>query len=270
MYAIRETAAPAPDIWQALADPTRRTLVDRLATGSKTTSQLCEGMPMSRFGVMKHIGVLERAGVIISRKQGRFRVNHLNVAKIHSLQSRWLSARGTAIATGLEGLAEIPGVNDMSKIESAASAGIIDLALDWPVAVSVQKLWEALFEHPEAWWPRAYRAGSEDAVMTFDQKVGGCLREEAPNGGGVLWYTVFALNPRRSVDLVGDLATRYGGPARSTLHLEIVTGEADGTSILKLTDAIVGRIGPDMHTSVSSGWKAILGDGLVAHLNKQA
>lgn len=158
----------------------------------------------------------------------------------------------------------------MSKSKSAASAGIIDLALDWPVAVSVQKLWEALFEQPEAWWPRAYRAGSEDAVMTFDQKVGGCLREEASNGGGVLWYTVFALNPRRSVDLVGDLATRYGGPARSTLHLEVVAGETEGTSILKLTDAIVGRIGQDMHNSVSSGWKAILGDGLVAYLNKQS
>ncbi|MEZ5461928.1 helix-turn-helix domain-containing protein [Dokdonella sp.] len=270
MYSIRQANEPAPDIWQALADPTRRSLVDRLATGSKTTSQLCEGMPMSRFGVMKHIGVLERAGVIISRKQGRFRVNHLNVAKIHSLQSRWLSPRGAAFAGALDGLTDITGGNDMSQSDSPTSASVIDLALDWPVAVSVQKLWATLFEQPEIWWPRAYRAGSEDAVMTFDQKIGGCLREESANGGGVLWYSIFAINPRRSVDLVGDLAVRYGGPARSTLRLEVLPGETEGTSILKLTDAIVGRIGADMRNSVSGGWQAILGEGLVAHLNKQA
>lgn len=270
MHAIRPANEPVPDIWQALADPTRRSLVDRLATGSKTTSELCEGMPMSRFGVMKHIGILERAGVIISRRQGRFRVNHLNVAKIHSLQSRWLSARGAALASAVEGLAESTGGTDMPKSDTVTKAGVIDLALDWPVAVSVQKLWTTLFEHPESWWPRAYRAGSEDAVMSFDQKVGGCLREESANGGGVLWYSIFAINPRRSVDLVGDLAVRYGGPARSTLRLEVLPGEEEGTSILKLTDAIVGRIGPDMKNSVSSGWQAILGEGLVAHLNKPA
>jgi DNA-binding transcriptional ArsR family regulator len=58
MYALPLEADSAPDIWQALADPTRRALIDRLANGARTTSQLCEGMPMTRFGVMKHLGIL--------------------------------------------------------------------------------------------------------------------------------------------------------------------------------------------------------------------
>ena len=54
-------------------------------------SQLCDGIPMSRFGVMTHLAVLERAGLVIGRRHGRFRYNHLKAAPLHALQSRWLS-----------------------------------------------------------------------------------------------------------------------------------------------------------------------------------
>jgi hypothetical protein len=71
----------------------------------------------------------------------------------------------------------------------------------------------------------------------------------------------------KSVDLSGFLATRYGGPATSLLHLELVPGSADATTILKLTDSVFGRIGPDMRTSLGEGWQAIIGDGLVRDLD---
>ena len=56
---------PLDPVWRALADPTRRDLLDLLRTGPKTTGQLVEAVPMlSRFGVMKHLGVLEEAGLL--------------------------------------------------------------------------------------------------------------------------------------------------------------------------------------------------------------
>jgi hypothetical protein len=79
---------------------------------------------------------------------------------------------------------------------------------------------------------------------------------------------VMALDPQRSVDLVGHLAARYGGPATSLLHIELVPAEADGSCLLKLTDSVFGRIGPELRASLTSGWQAIVGDGLVAHVEK--
>jgi DNA-binding transcriptional ArsR family regulator/uncharacterized protein YndB with AHSA1/START domain len=266
MYVLRPEAESEPDIWHALADPTRRLLIDRLAGGARTTSQLCENMPMSRFGVMKHLGILERAGLVIARRQGRLRLNHLNAAPLRALHTRWVSARADALADGAIALATDIGAMDMPEGHASAQAQIVDIALEWPVEASVQRVWQALFDRVETWFPAAHRAVGAEAAMTFEARLGGQLREARPDGGGIIWYQIIALDPPRSVDLAGHLAARYGGPAKSLLHIEVVPGARDGTAILKLTDSVFGRIGPDMRASLTSGWQAIIGDGLVSHL----
>jgi DNA-binding transcriptional ArsR family regulator len=263
MFMVEQNPQPVPDIWQALADPTRRALIDRLAAGAKTTSQLCEGMPMSRFGVMKHLGILQRAGLVIARRRGRLRFNHLNAAPLHALQARWLSPRAAAVAGAVDAFSDAMGDSQMTRSDS--ETGVVDVALEWPVAASVQKLWQALFERPAQWWPAEHRACGADSTLSIEPVLGGELREER-GAQGIVWYRIVAIDPIRSVDLIGHLAARYGGPATSMLHLEIVPGAAEGTSLLKLTDSVFGRIGPDLRASLSSGWQAILGDGLVAYL----
>ena len=269
MYAVAEIADPQPDVWQALSDPTRRALVDRLSAGPLTTSQLCERMPMSRFGVMKHLGVLERAGLITARRQGRLRLNHLNVAPLRSLWRGWLSRHAERHADAIDSFAR--QIEEDAVIEQVRQkdVGLVEIALEWTIAASVQKVWTALFDRPELWWPAEHRAGPPGAKMVLEARIGASLREESGDGGGVIWYTVFALDPRRSVDLVGNLASRYGGPAQSLLHIEIVPGASDGTSILKLADSVHGRIGPDLRTSLTEGWQAIIGAGLIKLLNKE-
>lgn len=269
MFVVQPKERAAPDVWQALADPTRRELIDRLAGGAKTTSQLCDGLPMSRFGVMKHLGILESAGLVIARRHGRLRLNHLNAAPLHALQSRWLSARAERIADAIEAFSHVLGDTDMSQPGSIPHAGVVDVALEWPISASVQKVWEALFKRPDVWWPAAHRAAGPGAVMKFEPRIGSHLREERSDGGGVIWYSVIALDPMRSVDLSGQLASRYGGPASSLLHIEVVPGASEGSSMLKLTDSVFGRIGPEMRASLNSGWQAIVGEGLVAHLQKR-
>ena len=267
MYVVPDHQSESgPDLWQALADPTRRLLIDRLADGAKTTSQLCDGIPMSRFGVMKHLGVLERAGLVIGRRHGRLRYNHLNAAPLHALQSRWLSGRATRwgrIGSDLAALATEEGMNSPSD----AKVSVADVALEWTVAASVQRLWRALFDAPGIWWPEAHKALGKNSEMTFDERLGGALKEEDSSGAGITWYTVYAIAPMRSVDLTGHLAARYGGPATSFLHLEITAGAAEGTSVLKLTDSVFGQLGPDFRRSLTSGWQAILGEGLGGHLD---
>jgi hypothetical protein len=138
----------------------------------------------------------------------------------------------------------------------------VEIALDWEIQASVQKVWMLLFQSPQAWWPADYRAGPEGSVMTMDERVGGTLREERPDGAGLVWYSVIALDPRRSVDLSGHLASRYGGPATSLLHLELSPGREEGTTLLKLTDSAFGRLAPGFRASASEGWQAIFGAGL--------
>ena len=79
-------------IWKALADETRRTILDCLREGPKTTTQLVEQFPgLSRFGVMKHIQVLRDAGLINTREEGRTCVNSLNAVPIRRIYERWVS-----------------------------------------------------------------------------------------------------------------------------------------------------------------------------------
>ena len=77
---------------RALADPTRRWLVEQLGEGPATVKQLADPLPMSLAGVMQHLGVLEKAGLVASHKEGRARVCQLDLARFDALD-RWLAER---------------------------------------------------------------------------------------------------------------------------------------------------------------------------------
>jgi DNA-binding transcriptional ArsR family regulator len=78
-------------VWKALSDPTRRTVLDLLRSGSKTTTEIVEAFPdMTRFAVMKHMDVLREADLVITRSEGRRRVNSLNAVPIRRIYERWM------------------------------------------------------------------------------------------------------------------------------------------------------------------------------------
>ena len=88
-------------IWRALADGTRRAILDLLARRAHTTGEVVEQFPnLSRTGVMKHLDVLEDAGLIVVRREGRKRWNHQNPIPIQRIHDRWVSkhVRNTARA----------------------------------------------------------------------------------------------------------------------------------------------------------------------------
>lgn len=78
-------------IFKALADSKRRKLLDLLRDKPRTTGELCEKFPeLDRCTVMLHLKVLEEAELVIPRKEGRFRWNHLNIDPIHAIYRRWI------------------------------------------------------------------------------------------------------------------------------------------------------------------------------------
>ena len=80
-------------VWKALADPTRRMILDLLRERPQTTQDIVDRVPgLSRFGVMKHLGVLREANLVQTREAGRTVVNSLNVIPIRLIYERWVSA----------------------------------------------------------------------------------------------------------------------------------------------------------------------------------
>ena len=93
------------DVFRALADPTRRRLLDELfVEDGQTLSALEQRLPMSRFGVAKHLKVLEGAGLVTTRKRGREKLHHLNPVPIREVHDRWVSKYAEPWAAALTGL----------------------------------------------------------------------------------------------------------------------------------------------------------------------
>lgn len=96
--------APAEDLdaaWRALADPTRRRILDLLRRRPTTTGELAAQFECTRFGVMKHLGVFLDAGLVVVRREGRQRWNKLNPMPIRQLYRRWIKPFETESADRL-------------------------------------------------------------------------------------------------------------------------------------------------------------------------
>src|ERR1700736_2885181 len=98
----------APDMdaaFKALADPTRRSLLDELfARDGQTLTELEERLPMTRFGVMKHLKGLEEAGLVATQRRGREKLHYLNSVPIQLIHDRWVSKYAEPIAAVISGI----------------------------------------------------------------------------------------------------------------------------------------------------------------------
>jgi DNA-binding transcriptional ArsR family regulator len=93
------------EVFKALADPTRRGLLDALFERDGQSLGELEGrLPMSRFGVMKHLKVLEGAGLVTTRRRGREKLHYLNPVPIRLVHDRWVSKYAEPWASALTGL----------------------------------------------------------------------------------------------------------------------------------------------------------------------
>ena len=92
-------------MFRALAAPTRRKLLDELfRRDGQTLSELERKLPMSRFGVMKHLSVLEEANLVVTRKRGREKLHFLNPVPIKLVHDRWVSKYAEPWAATLTGI----------------------------------------------------------------------------------------------------------------------------------------------------------------------
>jgi uncharacterized protein YndB with AHSA1/START domain/DNA-binding transcriptional ArsR family regulator len=121
------------DVFKALADPTRRSLLDELyKEDGQTLTALEERLPMTRFGVMKHLRVLEEAGLVTTKKRGREKLHFLNVVPIRLVHDRWVSKYAEPWAAALTGLKRDLEGQTMEKV------------FEIYIKTTPERLWEAI------------------------------------------------------------------------------------------------------------------------------
>ena len=121
------------DVFRALADPTRRRLLDKLfKKDGQTSSALEQRMPMTRFGVMKHLKLLEEAGLVVTRRRGREKLHFLNAVPIRLIHDRWVSKYTEPWAATLSDLKH--------KLESETMEKVFEIY----IKTTPERLWQAI------------------------------------------------------------------------------------------------------------------------------
>ena len=120
-------------VFRALADPTRRRLLDQLfKRDGQTLSALERRLPMTRFGVMKHLRVLEEAGLVTTKRRGREKLHFLNPVPIRLVHDRWVSKYAEPWAATLSGLKK--------RLEEEAMEKVFEIY----IKTTPERLWEAI------------------------------------------------------------------------------------------------------------------------------
>ncbi len=155
-------------VFKALADPTRRQLLDALfVRGGRSLTELESDFEISRFGVMKHLRLLEAADLVVTRRAGRNKLHYLNPIPIRLLHDRWIDKYTEPWAAGLSDLKH--------RLEKQ-----MEKIYEIYIRTTPDRLWEAITD-PEA--RSKYNFG---ARVDSDWKPGSRLELSAPKAGMLL------------------------------------------------------------------------------------
>ena len=250
--------------FRALADPTRRFLLDALfRRDGRALKELESELEMTRFGVMKHLKVLEDAGLVVSRRSGREKLHYLNPVPIRLIHDRWIDKYTEPRAAALADLkAELEGTTVGGTTIDQTTTQVYRVY----IKASATAVWNAITS-PE--WSHRYGYGG---FVSYDLRPGGAFAAKADERGraggmpdDLLVGTVIeAEEPTRLVqtwhpiwspDIAAEPETRL------TFELQ----EANGITCLTLTHELAGapltaaQVGGTQE-GAGGGWAEVLSD----------
>jgi uncharacterized protein YndB with AHSA1/START domain len=225
-------------VFRALADPTRRRLLDELfQRDGQTLHALEERLPMSRFGVMKHLKVLAAANLVVTRRRGREKLHFLNPVPIRLVHDRWVSKYAEPWAAKLAGL--------KTRLEEKTMERIFEIY----IRTTPERLWQAI---TSCEMRNKYSFGAE---ITSDFTPGSRFEMSAP-GGGLLGEgeIVEAVPPHRLVQSLTPLWSaeiQHEGTSRVTWEI------AQQGDVCRLT-VTHDQMREGAHPEVYGGWPMLL------------
>lgn len=246
-------------MWRALADPTRRGILDGLRAGPRTTGALADSYPTTRFTVMRHLDVLESAGLITVERRGRERLNHLNPVPLQQVVERWVRPLAASTCAAVRRLAEV--VESEGEVMTTSPFGL-DVRAQHRIQADPDRTWQGVLKLT-SWWPQCWPDG---ARLVFEPRVGGRLgvstgsRFEAGEVGS-LWGVVAELHPGHELVLDGTMG--IPGPVIGQWRMTL---EAAGPSTLvTVAHRVLGTVDDQTQACFAAGWQDTL-SGLADHV----
>jgi uncharacterized protein YndB with AHSA1/START domain/DNA-binding transcriptional ArsR family regulator len=225
------------DVFRALADPTRRRLLDKLfKRDGQSLSALEARLPMTRFGVMKHLKLLEEAGLVVTRRRGREKLHFLNPVPIRLIHDRWVSKYTE------------PWVAALSALKHRLEDQTMEKVFEIYIKTTPERLWKAITDTEMR---RKYTFG---AVVTSDWTPGSRYQ-------GLGWGTPIFEGENLEVDpprrLVQSFHALWGedvkseGTSRVTWEIEPI---GDSCRLIVTHD----QLREDANAQLYGGWPMIL------------
>jgi uncharacterized protein YndB with AHSA1/START domain len=225
-------------VFRALADPTRRSLLDNLfERDGQTLGALEERLPMTRFGVMKHLRVLEEANLVTTRRRGREKLHFLNPVPIRLVHDRWVSKYAEPWAAALSGL--------KTRLEER-----MEKVFEIYIKTTPERLWEAITD------PEMRSKYSFGMRVTSDWTPGSRYEFTGPDGAEI-WGEGENLEvepPRRLVQSYRALwseEVKQEGTSRVAYEIEPV----GDSCLLRVTH---DELREDANDELYGGWPMIL------------
>jgi len=231
------------EVFRALADPTRRSLLDELfKEDGQTLSALEQRLPMSRFGVMKHLRVLEQAGLVVTRRRGREKLHFLNPVPIRLVHDRWVSKYSE------------PWAASLSELKQRLEDRTMEKTFEIYIKTTPERLWQAITD-PEM------RATYSFGVVTESEWTPGSAYTGTPvpvgrwpNSAIIEGENLEVDPPRRLVQSFNALwndDVKSEGTSRVTWEIEQV---GDSCRLLVVHD----QLRDDANAELFGGWMMIL------------
>jgi DNA-binding transcriptional ArsR family regulator/uncharacterized protein YndB with AHSA1/START domain len=239
-------------LWRALADPTRRRILDLLRQRPLITGEVAAQFAISRIAVMRHLEVLSEAGLVTSRKRGRERWHYLNAVPLQKLHRRWAEPTAAGFASALlrlQDTVETKG-RHMEPIQPT-----VDVALDVEIAGSPGTVFAALTKDVGGWWGSPF-VTARATSLALEPRLGGLFTERWDNGGQVI-ASVTGWAQDEYLALTGSFHMGVGvGVATFDL------AEAGTGTLLRFSFRAISVVDAAVAREMSSGWAELVGTRL--------
>jgi DNA-binding transcriptional ArsR family regulator/uncharacterized protein YndB with AHSA1/START domain len=239
-------------LWRALADPTRRQILDLLRERPRVTGEIAARFPISRIAVMRHLEVLSEAGLVVSRKRGRQRWHYLNAIPLQKLHRRWADPAAAGFASALlrlQDTVEAEG-RQMKPIQPT-----VDIAEDIEIAGTPAAVFAALTEDIGGWWGHPF-VTARATSLAVDPRLGGLFIEQWDDGGQVI-ASVTGWAQDEYLQLTGSFHMGVGvGVATFDL------AESSAGTLVRFSFRAIGVVDAEVAGAMSRAWAELVGTRL--------
>jgi len=218
-----------------------------------TTGELSDQFDVSRYAVMKHLDVLVEAELVVIRREGRERWNHLNAVPLQQVYERWLRPYEDEWASSL---LRLRSVVEEKKTSMPGAPVMQNLNIEQDIVINapLEHVYDVLTQDMSLWWKDPY-IQREGGTVRLEPHVGGRMFEDWGEGKGVLLCTVTRVEPPYELRLVGTMGIRGLVAGDIVFRLQ---AEDETRTRFQLSHRAMGEIDDEVRSSYALGWQVLL------------